>query len=113
MLDGNLIVAQLHDVIKISGLRIHPDMEHVHESFVGSGDRFEAADAGQFPLERTLVSEGFAINNLYRPVNSHHVAGQPNFPIAAAANAAQQLVIWNGHPLAILPACSFSGTAQI
>ena len=82
----HLIVGQFHHVIET--ILVPSDVENIHLAVVGAGDRLELLDAVEFPFERAVVLEGVAINDFGRPVRAHHVAGQPDFAIAPAANAA-------------------------
>src|SRR5438552_14521998 len=59
------------------------------------GNRLELLNTAKFPLERSGVFKRAAINDLDRPQRAQFVARQPNFPVAAFADGAEQFVIGN------------------
>src|SRR6266446_1908769 len=58
-----------------------------------SGNGFKFADAGELTFVRGLEMESLAKDYLDRAAGAHHVARQPDFAIAAAADAPEHLVI--------------------
>ena len=91
-----LVVAQLHHIIEVSFWLVHPHVQHVHKALVRAGDRFKSANARPFPLEGPVVREGLAIDDLDGAIHAQGVARQPHGAVAAAADAAQQLVVRDG-----------------
>src|SRR6266496_1368966 len=79
-------VRQFHDVEEIS--LAPPDVQNVHESFVGTGNWLELLDAIEFALEWAVMIEALPIHNFHGAASSHHVAGQPDFAVAATADPA-------------------------
>ena len=64
-----------------------------------AGNAFEALNALKFALERTLVIEGPAPDDLSRSKDTCGIAaGQPNLAVRPPANAPQQLVIGHSVP---------------
>src|SRR6185436_19478905 len=90
------VVRQLHHVVEISRRLIAPDMEDVHLAFVQARDRLEFLDPFKLPLERPIMLELVPVNDFDGAKFAQHVSSQPHFAIAAAADAAKQLVIGNG-----------------
>src|SRR6266498_4596262 len=87
------IVRQFHDVIKVTGLVIAPDLKNVQLAFVRAGNRLELLDAFELAHKRPVLLEAFPIDNLHGPVAAQSRARQPDFAITALANAANQFVI--------------------
>src|SRR6266567_2872098 len=58
-----------------------------------SGNGFKFADAGELTFVRGLEMESLAKDHLDRAAGAHHVARQPDFAIAAAADSPEHLVI--------------------
>ena len=90
------IVRQFHHVIEISGLLIPSYVQDVHLAFMQTGNRLELLDAFKLPVVRPIVLEPVPVNHFNGPVVAQHVSRQPHLAVAAAADAAQQFVVWNG-----------------
>ena len=67
---------------------------------IGTGDWLEAFDALELALERAVMIERRAMNDLQRDPRAGHVAREPDFAIRPAANRAKQLVVGDGQPRA-------------
>ena len=61
---GGLVVGQFHHVIE--AVVAAADVEDVHLAVVPAGDRFELEDALELALERPVVIEGLAVDDLDR-----------------------------------------------
>src|SRR5437879_4728103 len=81
------IVRQLHDVIKISGAVIAPDVQDIHLAFMQTRNRLELLDAFKLPIVRPIVLEPVPVNHFNGPVVAQYVSRQPHFAVAAAAGA--------------------------
>jgi len=88
-------VSQFHHVIEIAFLIVASNLEHIDQARVRTGDRLEFANAGVLALERARVVEIASIHHLDRAIRAQGGAREPDFTVAAATDAAQQLVI--GH----------------
>src|SRR5213083_59594 len=58
-------------------------------------DRLKFFDAFEFAVERPVVREIATINDLYRAMFAENISRQPDLAIAAAADAAEELVVRN------------------
>ena len=90
------IVRQLHDVIKISGAVIPPDVQDVHLAFVQTRNRLKLLNTFKLAVVRPVVLEPVSVNHFDGAEFAQHITRQPHFAVAAAADAAQQFVVWNG-----------------
>src|SRR5213076_866235 len=90
------VVRQLHYVIEPSLRVVASDLQQVHKSFVQTGNRFEVLDSGELAFERAIVLEVGSGDDLHRPMAAQRIARQPDFAVAAPADAADQFVIGNG-----------------
>ena len=68
-------------------------MEDVHLALVPPGDRLELEDALELALEGAVVIKGLAVDNLHGAKGTGGAAGQPDFTVGTASNAANQFVV--------------------
>ena len=87
------VVGQFHDVVEaVLGAA---DVEDVELALVAAGNRLEPLDAGELALEGPVVIESAAADDLHRAPSAEDVAGEPDFAVAALADAADERVIGN------------------
>src|SRR6185369_4222280 len=106
------IVGQLHDVVE--AIQATANVQDVELTFVRAGNRLEALDAGQFALEGTIIVKRAAVNDFHGTINTKGATREPDFAIAAFANAADQRVIrdWSRRLLARLIRGGFGGVPR-
>ena len=92
---GVRVVRQLHHIIKITSIIVAADLEDVHETLVSAGDRFEFLDAAEFTLVRSVMCESLPVDNFHSAIGAQSTLREPDFPIAAPSNFADQFVVRN------------------
>src|SRR5881397_2829146 len=60
-----------------------------------AGNGFRFLDAAEFPFVGTVVDESLPVNYFYGPVRSQSIPREPDFPVAAATDLADEFVIGN------------------
>src|SRR5206468_1813822 len=91
LLPGDNIISQLHDVVEV--ILSATDLQNIDKPIMRTRDRFELLDPIELALEGPRMFEGGAINDLHRAIRAHDIARQPDFAVAALANAPDQFVI--------------------
>ena len=90
------IVCQFHHVIEAASGFITADMEQSQLAGMLSRDLLEPLDAFKFALEGAVILEGVPSDNLHPAEDTGGAARQPDLPISAPANAAQEFIVVNG-----------------
>ena len=93
------IVRQFHHVIEIADVIVAADLQDIHQTVVGAGERLEPEQALEFAFEMLGVLETLAVDDLHRAQRADGVARHPDFAVSAVPNQAQQLVIGDLHRL--------------
>jgi hypothetical protein len=88
------IIRQLHHVVETA--LTPPDVQDVQLAGMAARNRLETPDALELALERPIILEGRAIDDLHCAQLAQNIARQPHFPITAAADAPEQFMVGNG-----------------
>ena len=86
---GVAIIGARHDVIEGAGGFVMADLKDVDDAFVFAGNGLEAPDAFQFAFVRADVFEAIAVDDFYGAEFVQRGAGEPDFAVAAPADAAE------------------------
>ena len=87
------VVAEFHDVVVELLFVVAADVEDVDEAGVFSGDGFELHDAFEFAFEGAVEFEVFAADDFDGAEGAGDGAGEPDFAVAALADAAEDFVV--------------------
>ena len=94
-------VSKLHHVIKIPRFVVAAELENVHQSLVRAGDRLELLQPFELAVELLCLLEGLAMDDLDRAQRAQERPGEPDFAVAARADAAEQFVVGNADGLRV------------
>ena len=105
------VVGQFHDVVEETARVVPPDLEDVHEPGVRTADRLEGHHAVELAAEGAFAVEVVAPDDLDgAPGSRGDGAGEPDFAVGAAPDAAQHLVV--GHDRARTLAAEVGGEGR-
>jgi hypothetical protein len=76
-------------------------VQDVHLAVVQARDWLELADALELAFVRPVVFEAVAMDDLHGAQLAEDILGQPHLAVAAAPDAAEQLVVGNSRGLRV------------
>ena len=96
MLAGE-VVGQFHDVIEKPAFIVAAAVVDGDEAGMRTADGAVGLDAVELALVMFVLIEALALDDFERAVFAGKGAGEPNFAVAALADAAQELIIGDIH----------------
>ena len=88
------IVRQLGDVVKV--FLAPPDVQDLHQVRLGPGDGLILQEPFVLAGERAVAGEILAVDDFDGAERAHDIAGEPDGPVSAPADATEQPMIGNG-----------------
>ena len=106
-------ICQLHHVVEESGGVVAAHVQDGNQAVMGSGDGRVLQDAPVFALERAAVGEGVFVDELHGVMDADFAASQPDFPVSALADGADQFVVGNADTAFCQGGLRFAGNGRI